>query len=102
MSARNLFTYRIRLLRREWRQQLLILALITVAVAATVVAATVATNTPFPGRYAGGRVPLSGSPAAVKLENRWGRVDVMSQIPVHGPIVGPGCATVQRCESWRA
>ena len=35
-----------RLLRREWRQQLLILGLITVAVAATVVGATVATNTP--------------------------------------------------------
>jgi putative ABC transport system permease protein len=35
-----------RLLRREWRQQLLILALITVAVAATVVASAVATTTP--------------------------------------------------------
>ena len=35
-----------RLLRREWRQQLLILALITVAVAATFVGSAVATNTP--------------------------------------------------------
>ena len=35
-----------RLLRREWRQQLLILALITVAVAATVLGSAVATNTP--------------------------------------------------------
>ncbi len=35
-----------RLFRREWRQQLLVLALITVAVAATVIGAAVATNTP--------------------------------------------------------
>jgi len=37
-----------RLLRREWRQQLLILALITVAVAATFVGSAVATSTPPP------------------------------------------------------
>jgi putative ABC transport system permease protein len=37
-----------RLLRREWRQQLLILALITVAVAATFIGSTVAINTPVP------------------------------------------------------
>jgi putative ABC transport system permease protein len=37
-----------RLLRHEWRQQLLILALITVAVAATFVGSAVATNTPPP------------------------------------------------------
>jgi putative ABC transport system permease protein len=36
----------VRLLRREWRQQLLILALITVAVAATFIASAVATTTP--------------------------------------------------------
>jgi putative ABC transport system permease protein len=36
----------IRLLRREWRQQLLILALITAAVAATFIASAVATTTP--------------------------------------------------------
>jgi putative ABC transport system permease protein len=34
--------------RREWRQQLLVLALITVAVAATIIGAAVATNTPPP------------------------------------------------------
>jgi putative ABC transport system permease protein len=37
-----------RLFRREWRQQVLVLAMIVVAVAATVVGATVATNTPPP------------------------------------------------------
>ena len=35
-----------RLFRREWRQQLLVLALLTVAVAVTVLGAAVATNTP--------------------------------------------------------
>lgn len=35
-----------RLFRREWRQQLLVLALLTVAVAATVLGAAVGTNTP--------------------------------------------------------
>src|SRR5580693_1987760 len=38
----------LRMLRREWRQQLLILALITVAVTATVVGSAVATTTPSP------------------------------------------------------
>ncbi|MGH9296313.1 MAG: hypothetical protein ACRD0B_13355, partial [Acidimicrobiales bacterium] len=37
-----------RLFRREWRQQLLLFALITVAVAATVLGAGVATNTQTP------------------------------------------------------
>jgi putative ABC transport system permease protein len=37
-----------RLFRREWRQQFLILALITVAVAATIVGSAVAINTPTP------------------------------------------------------
>ena len=43
-----------RLFRREWRQQLLVLALITVAVAATFVGAAVATNSqPRPTRAFG-------------------------------------------------
>ena len=37
-----------RLLRREWRQQLLVLILITVAVAATIFGSALATNTPLP------------------------------------------------------
>jgi putative ABC transport system permease protein len=37
-----------RLFRREWRQQLLVLTLITVAVAGTIFGAAVATNTPLP------------------------------------------------------
>ncbi|MDQ1494927.1 MAG: putative transport system permease protein, partial [Actinomycetota bacterium] len=37
-----------RLFRREWRQQLLVLTLIIIAVAATIVGAAIATNTPPP------------------------------------------------------
>ena len=47
-ARRAVIRWAVRLLRREWRQQLLILALITVAVAATVVASAVATTTPSP------------------------------------------------------
>ena len=42
-----------RLFRREWRQQLLVIALLTVAVAATVWGAGVATNTPLANPNAG-------------------------------------------------
>ena len=43
-ARRAVIRWAVRLLRREWRQQLLILALVTVAVGATVVASTVATD----------------------------------------------------------
>ena len=93
-ARRAVVRWAIRLLRREWRQQLLILALITVAVGATVVAATVATNTPAPIAGVLGTAQdaasLSGSPAAVNaqiknLENRWGRVDVIENESVQVP-----------------
>jgi len=51
-----------RLFRREWRQQLLIFALITVAVAATVVGAGIATNTSAPPN-----ATLGGASYAVTL-----------------------------------
>ncbi len=113
-ARRAVVRWAIRLLRREWRQQLLILALITVAVGATVVASTVATNTPAPVAGSLGTAQdaasFSGSPAMVNaqirnLENRWGRVDVIEnesvQVPgtlntfdlraqdPHGPFGGP-------------
>jgi len=113
-ARRAVIRWAIRLLRREWRQQLLILALITVAVAATVVASTVATDTPAPIAGVLGTAQdaasLSGSPASVNaqikdLEHRWGQVDVIEnqsvQIPgtlntfdlraqdPHGPYGGP-------------
>jgi putative ABC transport system permease protein len=74
-----------RMFRREWRQQLLVLALITVALAAVVVGAAVATDTPSPAgagfgtaqdaaTYPGGP-HLAGQIAA--LRQRFGRVDVI-------------------------
>ena len=40
-----------RLFRREWRQQFLILALISIAVGATIVGSAVATNSPQPSNF---------------------------------------------------
>ena len=74
-----------RLLRREWRQQLLILALITIAVAATFVGSAVATNTPTqPGAGFGiatDMATLGPSPdlsaKIASIAHRFGRVDVI-------------------------
>jgi putative ABC transport system permease protein len=75
-----------RLLRREWRQQLLILVLIIVAVAATFVGATVATDTPPPASAGFGTAQDlamfsdTGSHLAAQiaaLQHRFGRVDVI-------------------------
>jgi putative ABC transport system permease protein len=75
-----------RLLRHEWRQQLLILALITVAVAATFIGAAVATNTPSPAGTGFGTATdmatfgsLSPRAAAeiTALGRRFGRLDVI-------------------------
>jgi len=75
-----------RLFRREWRQQLLVLALITVAVAATIIGAAVATNNP-PSPNAGFGTakdmatfqapdPHLASQIA-ELRQRFGRIDVI-------------------------
>ncbi len=45
-ARRAVVRWAVRLLRREWKQQLLIVALITAAVAATFIASAVATATP--------------------------------------------------------
>ncbi len=103
-----------RLFRREWRQQFLILALIVVAVVATIVGSAVATNTPQPMNFgfgtAGDSVTFPSSNAHVtsvikRLELRFGRVEVIENetlsIPgsintfqlraedSHGPFSGP-------------
>ena len=113
-ARRAVIRWAIRLLRREWRQQLLILALITVAVGATVVASTVAADTPAPVAGVLGTAQdsasLSGMPARINaeikdLESRHGRIDVIENesVPVpgtqdtfdlraqdpHGPFGGP-------------
>jgi putative ABC transport system permease protein len=83
-----------RLLRREWRQQLLVLALVTVAVAATIVGAAVATNTPpAPNAGFGTAQDLAAFQApdprlasqVAALRHRFGRVDVIENQAVAIP-----------------
>jgi putative ABC transport system permease protein len=83
-----------RLLRREWRQQLLILALITVAVAATVVSGTVATTTPATASATFGTASdlaafSSGGPHVraqiAALAHRFGPVDVIENQTISIP-----------------
>ena len=75
-----------RLFRREWRQQLLVLGLIIVAVAATIIGSAVSTNTPPAANSGFGTAQdlatfqapdphLAGQIAA--LRHRFGRVDVI-------------------------
>jgi putative ABC transport system permease protein len=88
-----------RLFRREWRQQLLILALLTVAVAAMIFAAGVATNTPPSSPNAatfgtaralvtlpGGDPHLAAGIAA--LRQRYGRVSVIENKSLRTGLVG--------------
>jgi putative ABC transport system permease protein len=113
-ARRAVIRWAIRLLRREWRQQLLILALITVAVGATVVASTVATDTPAPIAGVLGSAQdaasISGTPAQINagihtVQSHYGQADVIENesVPVpgtqntfdlraqdpHGPFGGP-------------
>ena len=85
-ARRAVIRWALRLLRREWRQQLLILALIAVAVAATVVGSAVATTTPSPPTAAFGTAqdlatftgPGSHINAEIaSIEHRFGTVDVI-------------------------
>jgi putative ABC transport system permease protein len=96
-ARRAVIRWAVRLLRREWRQQLLILALITVAVAATVVGSAVATTTPSPATAAFGTAqdlatftgPGSRVAAAIaSISRRFGTVDVIENqtFPVPGSI----------------
>jgi putative ABC transport system permease protein len=73
-----------RLFRREWRQQLLVLALITVSVGAVVIGAAVATTTPPAANSGFGTAQdlatLASPPFASQissLEQRFGRADVI-------------------------
>jgi putative ABC transport system permease protein len=85
-ARRAVIRWALRLLRREWRQQLLILGLVTVAVGATVIGSTVATNTASPIAATLGSaqnaVSPSGTPAHISaqiagIEQRVGRTDVV-------------------------
>jgi len=96
-ARRAVIRWALRLLRREWRQQLLILALITVAVGATVVASTVATDTPAPIAGVLGTAQdaasISGPPATInaaiaRIERLYGRADVIENenVPIPGTL----------------
>ena len=82
-----------RMFRREWRQQTLVLALIVVALAATVVGAAVATNTPPPAGAGFGTAQdmatLPGGPHLASqiaaLQQHVGRVDVIENQTVAIP-----------------
>jgi putative ABC transport system permease protein len=85
-ARRAVIRWAMRLLRREWRQQLLILALITVAVAATFVGAAVATDTPSPETADFGTAQdlatFTGASSHIAVEvasisRRFGTVDVI-------------------------
>jgi hypothetical protein len=80
-ARRALIRRGVRLLRREWRQQLLILALITVTVAATVVGSAVAIATPTASTAAFG-----GYLAAIGffMTNRLDQLSELQSIPVTG------------------
>jgi len=85
-SRRAVVRWAWRLFRREWRQQILVLALIIVAVTATIVGSAVATNTPPPANsgfgtaqdaatFAGDDPRLTAQIAA--LEHRFHTVDII-------------------------
>ena len=76
-----------RMFRREWRQQLLVLGLIVLAVAATIIGSAVATNTPSPANagfgtahdraiFDGANPHTAAEIAAIR--QRFGAVDVIS------------------------
>jgi putative ABC transport system permease protein len=67
-----------RLFRREWRQQLLVLALLAVAVAATILGVAVATATP-------------GSPSTATF----GTANALITLPAHDPHVGSDLAAIK-------
>jgi len=97
--------------RREWRQQLLVLALIVVAVAATVVGATVAADTPPQANAGFGTATdlatfqapdphLAAQIAA--LRQRFGRVDIIENqtVAIPGSRWSPGTSRPARAR-WR-
>jgi len=78
-----------RLFRREWRQQLLVLGLLTVAVAATIWGASVVTNAQLPPGYptfgtGAAQVTLPGSDPQLAADiatiaGRWGSADLVEK-----------------------
>ena len=85
-ARRAVLRWSLRLFRREWRQQFLVLGMLVLAVAATVIGAAVATNTPPPSTAVFGTatasVTIPGSDPRLtadiaRLHARYGTVDVI-------------------------
>jgi len=85
-ARRAIMRWALRMFRREWRQQLLVLGMLIVAVAATVIGAGVATNTPPPSTAGFGTatasVMLPGQDPHLaadiaSLRGKYGTVDVI-------------------------
>jgi putative ABC transport system permease protein len=88
VARRAVFRWGWRLFRREWRQQLLVLGLLAMAVAATIWSASVVTNVQLPNPNwatygtAAAQVTLSGSDPHLaadiaSIQRRWGPADVI-------------------------
>jgi putative ABC transport system permease protein len=95
-ASRAVVRWSLRLFRREWRQQLLVLALLTIAVAAAVMFATVAANSsssvkePFGGANTritiDGHDPQLADRAVSEARSRFGPIDVTA----HRSLAVPG------------
>ncbi len=88
VARRAVVRWAMRLFRREWRQQLLVLGLLTVAVAATIWGSSVVTNAPLPNpNYAtlgtaAASVTLPGTDPHLaaditNIQDHWGPADVI-------------------------
>jgi putative ABC transport system permease protein len=97
-ARRAVLRWALRLFRREWRQQILVLTLITVAVAATIFGAAVGTNLPLPANAGFGSanalVNLPGNDPHLTseiaaLKAHFGTVDVIeNQVFATGLVTG--------------
>ncbi|HTS98076.1 MAG TPA: FtsX-like permease family protein [Streptosporangiaceae bacterium] len=89
VARRAVIRWAWRLFRREWRQQLLVLGLLTVAVAATIWGASVVTNSQIPPGYAtfgtgAAQVTLPGSDPHLTADiatitSHWGPADLIEK-----------------------
>jgi putative ABC transport system permease protein len=89
VARRAVFRWAVRLFRREWRQQLLVLGLLTVAVAATIWGASVVTNSQIPPGYptfgtGAVQVTLPGTDPHLTADiatiaGRWGSADLIEK-----------------------
>jgi putative ABC transport system permease protein len=87
VARRAVIRWAVRLFRREWRQQLLALGMLTVAVAATIWGASVVTNSQIPPGFptfgtGAARVTLPGADPRLTadtatIRNRWGPADLI-------------------------